>query len=57
MKQIRFQYKKFWEPGAFQEAHIGFDKTFRNLYFSISQPWELKTNYKDTARIKSSSIS
>ena len=38
MKQIRFQYKKFWEPGAFQEAHIGFDKNFRNLYFSISQP-------------------
>ena len=29
MEQIKFQYQKFWEPGAFQETHIGIRKTFR----------------------------
>ena len=28
MEQLLFQYNKIWEPGAFQETHIGFHKTF-----------------------------
>ena len=32
MKQIKFQYKKFLESGAFQEKYIGFHKTFCRLY-------------------------
>ena len=29
MEQLRFQYKKFGESGAFQETHISIHKTFR----------------------------
>ena len=32
MEQFRFQYKKFWESGAFQETYIGLHKTFDKYY-------------------------
>ena len=45
------------ESGDFQETYIGFHKTYRKLYLSLSLPWRFKTNYKDKAMFKPPSIS
>ena len=42
MEQIRLQYQKFRESGAFQETHIGFHKTFANSFFQYHNPKGLK---------------
>ena len=48
MEQLRFQYKKSWESGNF---HMGLHKTFRNELFTLSLPWQFKTDYKAKARL------
>ena len=47
MEQLKLQYNKFLELGAFQEMHVGFQKTL------LLQPRRFETNYKAKARIDS----
>ena len=58
MVQLRFQYKKFWESGVFQETHIGFStchchipdglKLITRLGLSHLRFHEFKHSFQDT---------